>query len=126
MGVGMSTPTPFQTPGEFSDEQIGIWLDEAWEQVKHLPHIMLITHDPPFGTNLDIIAGGIHVGSKSVLNFIEKHQPDILLCGHIHESRNETTIGKTKAVNPGMFSEGGYAHIQYNEDKLDINLNILN
>ncbi|KPA11520.1 serine/threonine protein phosphatase [Candidatus Magnetomorum sp. HK-1] len=125
MGVGMSTPTPFQTPGEFSDDQMEKWLEETWKHIQHMDHIVLVTHDPPYGTNLDITSDGVHVGSRAVLNFIEKHQPDILLCGHIHESRNEDNIGRTKAVNPGMLADGGYALIQYDNNILDIMLKII-
>jgi len=120
MGVGMSSPTPFQTPGEVSDDQLGEWLENAWQQIKHMEHKLVVTHDPPFGTTLDLISGGVHVGSKAVLAFIEKYQPDILLCGHIHEARGEDTIGRTKAVNPGLFSDGGYALITFDDQALDI------
>ena len=119
MGVGMSTPTPFQTPGEISDDQLGQWLEETWQTISHFSHTCVVTHDPPYGTHLDRTSGK-HVGSRAVLNFIKKHQPDILLCGHIHESKGKDYIGKTKAVNPGTFGSGGYALIQYDNDTIDI------
>jgi len=119
MGVGMSSPTPFQTPGEFADEQLGEWLEETWKDIQHLPHTIVVTHDPPYGTQLDKTSRH-HVGSQAVLAFIEKYQPDILLCGHIHESKGKDMIGRTKAVNPGDFSSGGYALIQYQNDSLDV------
>jgi hypothetical protein len=126
MGVGMSSPTPFQTPGEISDDQLGEWLENAWQHISQINHKAVITHDPPFGTKLDTISGGVHVGSKAVLAFIEKYQPDILLCGHIHEARGEDTIGQTKAVNPGLFSDGGYALITYDNNILDITFKMIN
>jgi len=125
MGVGMSTPTPFQTPGEFSDEQIGQWLEETWQTISHFPHTFVVTHDPPYGTQLDRTSGK-HVGSRAVLSFIKKHQPDILLCGHIHESKGKDYIGKTRAVNPGTFGSGGYALIQYDNQMVDIHFKHLN
>ncbi|HLD86626.1 MAG TPA: metallophosphoesterase, partial [Candidatus Nanoarchaeia archaeon] len=45
-----------------------------------------VIHAPPYGSNLDIISSGAHVGSKSVREFIEKHNPLATLHGHIHES----------------------------------------
>ncbi|MBF0450091.1 MAG: metallophosphoesterase [Candidatus Magnetomorum sp.] len=126
MGVGLSSPTPFQTPGEVPDAQLGEWLEETWKHIQNMPHTIVVTHDPPFGTKLDTISGGGHVGSQAVLAFIEKHQPDILLCGHIHEARGTDTIGQTKAVNPGLFAEGGYALIQYDQGALDIVFKTIN
>jgi len=125
MGVGMSTPTPFQTPGEFSDEQLGQWLEETWKSISHFPHTFVVTHDPPYGTQLDRTSGK-HVGSRAVLSFIKKHQPDILLCGHIHESKGKDYIGKTRAVNPGPFGSGGYALVEYDNNTVDIHFKYLN
>jgi len=122
IGVGLSSPTPFNTPGEVPDEQLGKWLEETYQHVKHFNHVIVVTHDPPYGTQLDKISGGGHVGSRAVLNFIHQYQPDVCLCGHIHESRGKDVIGKTKIVNPGMFSNGGYALITYEQGKLDIQL----
>jgi len=119
MGVGMSTPTPFQTPGEYSEDQLSQWLEETWLKIKHLPHTFVVTHDPPYGTQLDRTSGR-HVGSRAVLSFIKKHQPDIMLCGHIHESKGKDYIGKTRAVNPGTFGSGGYALIEYDTESVDI------
>jgi Icc-related predicted phosphoesterase len=41
------------------------------------------------------------------LQAIAKYQPLLSLHGHIHESRGETKIGRTVAVNPGSeYGEG--------------------
>ncbi len=65
-----------------------------------------VFHAPPFGTNLDVIHSGVHVGSKAIREFIEKKQPPVTLHGHIHESADMTgsffdKIGKTVCINPG-------------------------
>lgn len=67
-----------------------------------------LLHAPPFGTDLDVIAGGQHVGSRSIASFIEKTQPLVSLHGHIHEApelsgRYLDRIGKTLCLNPGQF-----------------------
>ena len=49
MGVGYSTPTPFMTPSEVSDDKLAQWLNEGYEQVKHLKKLILVAHDPPYG-----------------------------------------------------------------------------
>jgi Icc-related predicted phosphoesterase len=70
-----------------------------------------VTHTPPYGTALDIIFDGRHVGSKPLRSFIEKTQPSLTLHGHIHESPSRSgrifdKIGNTICVNPGD-SKGG-------------------
>jgi len=74
--------------------------------IKHLPKKILVSHTPPYNTNTDVIESGQHVGSKAIREFIERHQPEICLTGHIHESRNIDRIGKTLILNPGMLSDG--------------------
>jgi Icc-related predicted phosphoesterase len=47
------------------------------------------------------------VGSRAVRELIERHQPLLGLHGHIHESRNAATLGRTLCLNPGSaYSEG--------------------
>jgi len=122
MGVGYSTPTPFRTPSEVPDAMLGKWLGIAYEQIKHLPKLILVAHDPPFGSKTAELPSGENVGNKSVLEFIQRVQPDICLTGHIHEANTEDFIGRTKVLNPGMLCMGGYAFIQLKEDKLEANL----
>jgi Icc-related predicted phosphoesterase len=65
-----------------------------------------VIHAPPYNTKLDIITTGVHVGSKSVREFIEKEQPCLTLHGHIHESPKmsgsyKDTIRTTVCINVG-------------------------
>jgi len=119
MGVGYSTPTPFMTPAEVSDDKLAQWLNEGYEQVKHLPRLILVAHDPPFGSKAANLPSGENVGNKSVREFIQRVQPDICLTGHIHEAASEDFIGKTKILNPGMFGLGGYVIIRLKNSKLE-------
>lgn len=122
MGVGYSTPTPFRTPSEVPDAMLGHWLSQGYEQIKHLSKLILVAHDPPFGSKTAELPSGENVGNKSVLEFIQRVQPDICLTGHIHEADSEDFIGKTKVINPGMLCMGGYALIHQKEDRLEANL----
>jgi hypothetical protein len=122
MGVGYSTPTPFRTPSEVPDAMLGKWLSIGYEQIKHLPKLILVAHDPPFGSKAAELPSGENVGNKSVLEFIRRVQPDICITGHIHEADSEDYIGKTKVINPGMLCMGGYALVQLKEDKLEAKL----
>ena len=43
-----------------------------------------------------------HVGNKDYRKFIERVNPKLVICGHIHETVGLTDkIGKTKVINPG-------------------------
>jgi hypothetical protein len=67
-------------------------------------------------TRLDRIASVKHVGSTSVRTFIEKRQPDVTICGHIHEARGTDVIGRTKIVNCGPVAGGFYALIDVGKE----------
>ncbi|MBW2641982.1 MAG: metallophosphoesterase family protein [Deltaproteobacteria bacterium] len=122
MGVGYSTPTPFMTPSEVPDAKLAQWLNKGYEQIKHLPKLILVAHDPPFGSKAADLPSGENVGNRSVLEFIRRIQPDICLTGHIHEAESEDFIGKTKVVNPGMLCMGGYVLIRLKGNELEANL----
>lgn len=124
-GVGGSNPTPFNTPTEFSESEIESFLLEGFEKVKDSKFKIMVPHMPPIDTKLDIITAGTHVGSQSVRNFILRHKPDIVLCGHIHEARGKDKIKNTTICNAGMFCEGGYIRITKKSEVLTAELMIL-
>jgi uncharacterized protein len=47
---------------------------------------------------------------------VEREQPDVVLCGHIHEARGLDTVGPTHVVNPGPVSAGHYAVVEAREE----------
>jgi uncharacterized protein len=97
-GLGYSSPTPFNTPGEYTEAELSARL----ALFEKLSPLVLICHAPPFDTALDRIRDGVHGGSRSIRDFIDRHQPESFFCGHIHEAEGvEIMIGKTKAVNVG-------------------------
>lgn len=62
---------------------------------------ILITHSPPKGVG-DVTSGGVSVGSTAIREAIERVQPALALCGHIHDSwGREGRIGATRVVNLG-------------------------
>lgn len=119
MGVGCSIPTPFGTPGEVTEEQMSVMLENTYSMVGEYEKLILAVHDSPHNTALDVISNGVHVGSKSVRSFIEKYQPDLVVSGHIHESSGEDSIGNSRIFNPGMAAGGGYVHISLENGMLD-------
>jgi uncharacterized protein len=97
-GLGYSSPTPFDTPGEYSEEELAGRLNKFAD----LHPLILICHCPPLNTALDRIKEGLHAGSRSVREFIEAHQPEYFFCGHIHEAEGVVIqMGATRAQNVG-------------------------
>ena len=97
-GLGYSSPTPFHTPGEYSEAQIAARL----ERFREFSPLVLVCHAPPYGTALDQVRPGLHAGSRAVGEFIETVQPEYFFCGHIHEAAGvEVRMGNTLARNVG-------------------------
>lgn len=75
-----------------------------------LKQAILMIHTPPYKTNLDRLGWpGIpeenrHVGSLALRRLIEKRQPLLVLCGHIHESPAVTGSWKDKIGDTYCFS----------------------
>jgi len=97
-GLGYSTPTPFDTPGECTEEEMASRL----EKFNGLKPLVLICHAPPLNTPLDRIRQGLHAGSLAVREFIEAQQPVHFFCGHIHEAEGVVAqMGATRGQNVG-------------------------
>ena len=94
----MTDPTPFHTPGEYTEAQLARKL----EAFAGLAPLVLICHCPPHGTALDQVRPGLHAGSTAVRDFLLREQPEHFFCGHIHEAAGaRVAIGKTQAMNVG-------------------------
>lgn len=97
-GLGYSTPTPFNTPGEYSEPEMA----ERLARFSDLKPLALICHAPPYGSALDQIRPGLHAGSTAVRDFIAARAPDYFFCGHIHEAEGVAVeMGRTRARNVG-------------------------
>ena len=116
VGFGASNPTPWNSPREFSEEEIERRLRASVVGVDPDRPLIANIHVPPYRSTLDdaplvqddlrpVMKGGNPVvgpvGSHAVRTFLEDVQPWLSLHGHIHESRNATKIGRTVAINPG-------------------------
>ncbi|MCS7303729.1 MAG: metallophosphoesterase [Thermoguttaceae bacterium] len=114
----------------FSEEQLAEDLQEGYRQLQLLKsplptnpseslqeqpgwktHILL-SHVPPRDCKLDRTFLGRHVGSQSLRRFIDQVQPDLVVCGHIHEGRGLDRIGRTWILNCGAASAGNYGLIE--------------
>lgn len=125
LSTGLSNPTPWHTPREVDDMELAARIAEIVEGVDDFSRVILNFHAPPKDSTLDtaaeldwstdppkvVTSGGTPVmygaGSAAVRSAIEKYQPLLGLHGHIHESRGQTKIGRTVAINPGSeYGEG--------------------
>jgi Icc-related predicted phosphoesterase len=99
--LGYSNVTPFDTPGEYTEEELAARL----EAFAGLPRMVLVCHCPPYNTPLDAGHGGRHFGSPAIANFIDRAVPRYFFCGHIHEAEGvEARLGpggQTIGVNVG-------------------------
>ncbi|MBI3005087.1 MAG: metallophosphoesterase [Ignavibacteriales bacterium] len=114
-GVSASPFSPLHTPYEISEEEIMRRAEKGWSDVREARWKIFVPHAPPTNTRVDKIFTGAHVGSTAVREFIEQRQPDVVVCGHIHEARGKDAIGKTQIVNCGPAGKGYYAVIEIGE-----------
>ena len=115
--VGYSNMTPWNCPGDISEDELLSKLEETTSGLTRPETSLFNFHCPPCDTQIDVAPkldkdlrpvltpGGepemSHVGSTSVRKMIEKFQPLAGLHGHIHEARGFSQIGKTVCFNPG-------------------------
>jgi len=128
--VGLSTPTPWDTPREASEEEIAAAIDASVARVPDVGRCLFNLHCPPKDTPLDtclkleapgpgglprpVRVGGRFLttggGSRAVREAIAAYQPVVGLHGHIHESPGRFKLGRTQCFNPG--SEYGQGLLQ--------------
>lgn len=100
------------------DEEVYQTLAKVFPMISNKKFKIIITHQPPRGAR-DTLYNGERSGSVSLRRFVEEFQPDLLLCGHIHEDRGEACIGSTKIVNVGELRRG-YASIIKLDDEIAV------
>jgi Icc-related predicted phosphoesterase len=122
VSLGYSTPTPWNTPRECSEEELAQRIAAVAGGLERPETAVMNLHCPPRDSNLDqapkldanlrpvITAGGfalMSVGAEAVRRAIEDSGAALGLHGHVHESPAGQVIGKTMCVNPGSeYPEG--------------------
>jgi Icc-related predicted phosphoesterase len=118
--VGLSTVTPWDTPREASEDEIGAAIERSVRSVADVGRCVFNLHCPPKDTPIDtclklevrpgelpkpireagrfVTTGG---GSVAVREAVARYQPLVALHGHIHESMGRFRVGKTQCFNPG-------------------------
>lgn len=106
-GIGGSLPCPSPTPREFKETCYTRILESFRQACKgRADRLILVSHQPPFGTEADRLPSGTHVGCRALRDFIDAEQPACCLTGHIHEAVSCSHVGRTVVLNPGPFSLG--------------------
>ena len=113
-GASAAPISPLHTPYELTDDELERRLEQGFSEVEASRLTLCCPHAPPHDTACDRLASGEHVGSAAVRAFVERRQPDLVLCGHIHEARAEDRIGRSRIVNPGPARDGYYAVVEAN------------
>jgi uncharacterized protein len=129
--AGISGGLPFGgTPYERTEEDFAVAAEESLglaattrESGSAVDRIsrptILVSHQPPFGTRCDLTRDR-HVGSTSIRDAILRHQPDLVLCGHIHEATGTDVLGASRIVNPGPWFLGGVLRLTVAAGRIEI------
>lgn len=81
----------------------GVSLKDVYSRIPRDTDI-LVTHGPPHGT-CDLSINGQHIGSSSLRDRVESVQPQLLICGHIHEAYGTGHLGRTRVANVSRMDE---------------------
>jgi Icc-related predicted phosphoesterase len=120
--LGYTNHTPWNSPREVDEEELGRMIEGMAANVKNMKSAIFNIHIPPIDTvldkapmvdkNLKVVVRGnqvqmVSAGSSAVRKAIETHQPLLGIHGHIHESKGIVKIGRTLCANPGSeYGEG--------------------
>lgn len=120
VSTGWSNPTPWDTHREEPEDALLERMEAVISQVQNTRNAVFNLHSPPYSSGLDeapeltddmqlAYAGRslVPVGSKAVLEVIEKYQPLLGLHGHIHESKGTRKLRRTLCINTGSQYEQG-------------------
>jgi uncharacterized protein len=117
--IGLSAMPPWRSSMyHFSEEELAEILDAGHRQVAQAEWLVVLSHAPPRGTRLDRVFLGRHVGSVALGEFIERVQPELVVCGHIHEARGVAELGRAIVVNCGTAAKGSYARIELSDGRV--------
>jgi Icc-related predicted phosphoesterase len=92
--------TSFNTNRELSENRLKKMFQEqvCSLELNTIDHLVVIAHSPLFGKR-DKLVSGKFVGSRKLGMEIEKLQPMLYLCGHIHEAYGDDKLNDTTILN---------------------------
>jgi len=110
---GLSGAPPWQPRMyEFNEQQLAQALESGFRATDAASRRVVLAHVPPRGCKLDRTFLLQHVGSTALREHIEQCQPEVVVCGHIHEARGIERLGQTTVVNCGAATRGYYAVVE--------------
>jgi len=106
-GMVAKDPRRLGDPARYYHHDIEVYeaLAATYQDIIDARIKIVVVHQPPRGAQ-DTLYNGESSGSSSLRRFVEEYQPDLLLCGHIHEARGMGFIGTTRIVNVGELRQG--------------------
>lgn len=122
VGVSGSLPCPGATPQEQGEDVFARVLEQGIQNASDACPLVVMSHQPAYGTTVDTLRGGQFCGSYAVRQCIETHEPVLAISGHIHEAFGVDRLGKTTLVNPGAFRTGRYAVVTFEADQVKVTL----
>lgn len=86
------------------DDQADIFLTEKLALAPGRTDVV-VSHGPPMGFG-DQTQRGPRVGSNALTKAIERLEPALVVCGHIHEDRGHWRLGRTLILNASLLDLG--------------------
>lgn len=93
---------------EFSEDELDRFLAAGFTQIEGSSRYVMVPHCPPRNSEVDRSSSGANVGSTSVRKWVDRVNPILVICGHIHEARGQSKIDDTVVVNCGPARDGNY------------------
>lgn len=86
---------------QISDKEAYDLLKKGHDYIKDAQIKIMVSHVHPANSKIEKFTQFFE-GSKAVRRAIDKFQPDIMICSHVHEAEGlEEKIGKTRVINVG-------------------------
>lgn len=116
-GLSGTVPLPFHSKVCLFEKRIIQKIENLLDR-----NTVFVAHPPPRGV-LDEAFGRFHAGSGGLYAMLERRQPRLFLCGHIHERHGSMHVGETLVVNCNMGEGRGGALVTYDgADTLDVSM----
>jgi hypothetical protein len=109
---------------QLTEEELEAALERGYAAIQSAPRHVLLAHVPPRGMKVDRTFFFTHAGSTAVRSFVDRVQPCLVFCGHIHEGRGIDTSGRTTVVNCGFAGRGEYALAHVTDDDVHVDLRL--
>jgi uncharacterized protein len=105
-----------------TEEQLAAALESGYTGIRSAAQHVLLAHVPPRGMKVDRTHFWTHAGSTAVREFVDRAEPQLAVCGHIHEGRGIEAAGRTTVVNCGLGGHGEYSVAEIDDERVQVNL----